>query len=94
MKTSLLTMRFFPLPQPTSRPIDPAGSSFKNLSTMGHGWRGFSALLAKQWWWNVPCNELQKSDLQSVGRPHAHSVARMLLPDPPCLSLDNWDVEE
>lgn len=40
MNTFLLTMRFLPLPQPTSRPTDPAGSSLRNFSTMGHGWLG------------------------------------------------------
>ena len=37
MKTFGLTVKYFPLPQPISRPIDPAGMSLRNFSTIGHG---------------------------------------------------------
>lgn len=36
MKISFRTDKYFPLPQPRSRPIDPVGKDFKNSSTTGH----------------------------------------------------------
>jgi hypothetical protein len=38
MKTFLLTVRYFPFPQPTSKPTDPGGSFFRKSSTTGHGY--------------------------------------------------------
>ena len=39
MKTLGLTAMYFPLPQPTSKPTEPVGSSVRNFSTIGHGYR-------------------------------------------------------
>jgi hypothetical protein len=33
-----LTAKYFPFPQPTSTPKEPSGNSFKNRSTIGHGY--------------------------------------------------------
>lgn len=37
MNTSRFTPRYFPFPQPTSRPIDPGGKARMKASTTGHG---------------------------------------------------------
>lgn len=37
MKTLGLTVKYFPFPQPTSRPTDPGGSSWRNRWTIGQG---------------------------------------------------------
>ena len=37
MKASGFTERYFPLPQPASIPMLPAGSFVRNFSTIGHG---------------------------------------------------------
>ena len=37
MYTSGLTLRYFPLPHPTSKPTEPGGRDWRNCSTIGHG---------------------------------------------------------
>ena len=37
MKMFGFTVRYFPFPHPMSSPIDPAGRSLRNCSTMGQG---------------------------------------------------------
>ena len=37
MKTFGFTVRYFPLPQPTSMPTDPSGRPVRKRSTSGHG---------------------------------------------------------
>lgn len=39
IKTSRLTIRFLPLPHPTSRPTAPGARPVRNRSTIGHGWK-------------------------------------------------------
>lgn len=46
MNTFLFTGRYFPFPQPTSRPTEPSGRSFRNCSTIGHGFRTVNYLVS------------------------------------------------
>ena len=41
MKMSRFTVRYLPLPQPTSRPTEPGSRPFRNLSMIGHGWKRY-----------------------------------------------------
>lgn len=47
MKILGLTPRYFPLPQPTSKPIDPSCNSVRKRSTIGHGCRKIRMSLSK-----------------------------------------------
>lgn len=38
IKMSLLTVKYLPLPHPTSSPMEPGDNSRRKRSTMGHGW--------------------------------------------------------
>lgn len=46
MKTLGLTARYFPLPHPTSRPIEPSGRPRRKCSTIGHGYKSVSKSLS------------------------------------------------
>lgn len=49
INTSRFTCRFFPLPQPTSSPTDPAGKLWRNCSTIGHGWKKQTRTSSSAW---------------------------------------------
>lgn len=51
MKTLRFTTRYFPLPHPTSTPIEPSLCSFKNFSTNGQGYTPSSAQNSRSTLW-------------------------------------------
>ena len=87
MKTSLFTATYFPLLQPTSRPTEPGGKSFKNFSTRGHGycelfWRKSTYLVASigEVWGDDVIDTVDRLFLQGHRLRlfvHSHRVERM-----------------
>ena len=78
IKTLGLTARYFPLPQPISRPIDPSGNSLRKRSTIGHGFGSVSVYLfevaAKYEY--TPYTASKRSEMQSGHILDAHGSFR------------------
>lgn len=61
MNTFLFTGRYLPFPHPTSKPMAPSGRSFRNCSTIGHGWARDQQL------------DLRKKKIPTAGDSHLES---------------------